>query len=569
MSDFLGAIQSLFHALEPKYFLFSVAVLVFALLLTVLHAQFKKDKNKMRIWRILCFLPLVISIIHFILFFAGTPLCTEIVLFYIPSVFIALWTLFGDKKKLYVIFTAAVYLINAVGFVSIPSLGFRGNFVRMSYTESFKATVSEMRDNYVLTEWKKIDFDAIEAELLPLVEEAEKNNDPAAFSAALAEYRSKFHDGHVEMFILDSNVKKNFIDRFTGNDYGLSMITIDDGRTIAVMTDEDSDVRTAGIHDGTVITKWNGVAIDEAKKGAEYTGVRNIPVASNEELMKAAFLAGSGGESVNVTFINDKGKEETVSLDKIGSYYGRYTAMTDKLFSKDKTKDENYSYRMLNDKCGYILIKNESFNGYDDIAWLTGNHPAVRKDFIERLDDLKSQGMETLVIDMRNNTGGYDVVALGWASAFADKQYYAYSLGMKTDSGYESTANQYLYPSGEYADMKVVVLVNMFCNSAGDTAMLSLSKLPNVTVLGITDPNGSAQNTGGSCYLSGGIAAINYPVEPVLDESGNPHIDVSDARISRNPVDEYIPLDYNAATRIFCNGEDYELDYAINYLSAK
>lgn len=66
--------------------------------------------------------------------------------------------------------------------------------------------------------------------------------------------------------------------------------------------------------------------------------------------------------------------------------------------------------------------------------------------------------------------------------------------------------------------------------------------------------------------LSGGVAAMGYPVGLVLNEDGEPNIDTGADRISRNPVEVRIPFDYDAAMRIFHDKEDYELDWAMQYL---
>ena len=54
--------------------------------------------------------------------------------------------------------------------------------------------------------------------------------------------------------------------------------------------------------------------------------------------------------------------------------------------------------------------------------------------------------------------------------------------------------------------------------------------------------------------------------EYVLDENGNPNIDIDHTRKSRNPVDIKISLDKESALKIF-SGEDYELEWAMEYLN--
>lgn len=564
MKIIFGSIWHLISFVNMKTLIFCCIITAVIIGLAILHKFCRDDKRKMVIWRILCLLPAVISAVHFYMSCKGIPIDDSIInVMYFPSVLAAMWIVYGSKKITYVISTVMIFfvLFVCVLYSLVFGTDYRSNFTRMSYTESFKAAVSDLKENYVLTDWKEIDFDEIESEILPLVEEAEKNQDAAAFAAAISRFKYKLYDGHVRMEIHDSEVSSEYADKYTGNDYGFSMVTLDDGQTIAVVTDTDSEAYAAGIHDGTRIVKWDGVPVDEAKADVEYT-VMSIPVVSNEEFMKAVFLAGSGGNSVNVTFINDDGQEKDVSLQRIGSYYGRYRETAARLFSKGKTSGKNYSCRMISDTCAYMLVTDEEFSSYDDIAYCTGNHIPVREAILKKMDEMKSQGMKTLVIDMRNNNGGYDDVALGYASLFADKDYFGFSLA---DRKGNSICDHYILKSGEYADMKVVVLVNMNCISAGDGMALYFSKLPNVTIMGMTNPNGSNQEIGGSCYFPEDIV-MYYPVALVLDQDGNPNIDAAADRVSRNPVDVHIPLTYDAAMQIFSGEGDYEVEYAVNYL---
>ncbi|MBR1864788.1 MAG: hypothetical protein IJ806_11965, partial [Ruminococcus sp.] len=93
-----------------------------------------------------------------------------------------------------------------------------------------------------------------------------------------------------------------------------------------------------------------------------------------------------------------------------------------------------------------------------------------------------------------------------------------------------------------------------------------LSKLPNVTLAGITDPNGSNQETGGISVLAEGIVYVRYPIGLIMNGEGEPNIDTRADRISRDPVEVRIPLDYEGAMKIFHDNEDYELDWALEYL---
>ena len=186
--------------------------------------------------------------------------------------------------------------------------------------------------------------------------------------------------------------------------------------------------------------------------------------------------------------------------------------------------------------------------------------------FRKKLRKLKAQGMEYLVVDMRNNGGGSGVVGYALCSLLTNEDMFAAGLGMRKNGEYVQLAEQRIKGDGEFADLNVVVLTNHNCVSAGDSTALCLSKLPNVTLAGITDPNGSAQITGGRCFLSKALVSVSFPVCLMLNENGEPDIDPRADRISRDPCEVRIPLDRDAAMKIFRDKEDYELEWAVKYL---
>ena len=221
---------------------------------------------------------------------------------------------------------------------------------------------------------------------------------------------------------------------------------------------------------------------------------------------------------------------------------------------------------MLSDNIGYLRVVEESTDNLSDmIGYITGNHTTAREMYREDLRELRTQGMKKLVIDIRNNAGGFDEVATALTSLFTKEQMYAFSLGVKNDKEMKSVTDRYVKGDGEFSDLEILVLTGMRCGSAGDGLTLYLSRLPNVTVAGLTDPEGINQETGGIVYMPE-KAIVFFPTGLVLDENGNPNIDIDHTRKSRNPVDIKISLDKESALKIF-SGEDYELEWAMEYLN--
>ena len=227
--------------------------------------------------------------------------------------------------------------------------------------------------------------------------------------------------------------------------------------------------------------------------------------------------------------------------------------------------------KMLTGKCGYLPLTALTTGNTlrDNMSFYSGESKWAEETFRKKLRRLKEQGMEYLVIDLRNNIGGYDELGVALCGLLTNEDMYASGLGLRKYGEYIGLTEKRINGGGEFSDLKVVALTNFNCISGGDVVAEYLSRLPNVTLAGLTDPCGSGQMTGGCCVLSKGIVEVSYPIGLTLNENSEPNIDPRADRISRNPVEVRIPLDYNAAMKIFRDGEDYELDWAVRYLEGR
>ncbi|WP_024862190.1 S41 family peptidase [Ruminococcus flavefaciens] len=566
MDKFFGALGFMLANTDKIQIIWYGAVLLTMLILAVLHHRLKHYEREMKLWKKLCLIPLLITTVHYFVYVWGvdsflrryTPMYLTALLALLPAMCA------GLKKscKAVSVITGALSVVFAAYFFTSSTKPH--NFTRKSYTKSFHAMVREMDRSYVLKEWKDIDFYALEDKYMPLVEEAEQEKDPAKLADAVTMFCNELHDNHVRVGA-DYDFEK-YSSSFMLRDYGFSMVQLDSGEVIAVCT--DAAVNELGINDGTVITKWDGEPVLQA---AEKIGDCGQPVKSNDEIEILAELAGTGGDTVKVSFIDSTGREQTAELIALENEHTYDDALNAFLHCPEDMRElinSNFSAKMLDDKCGYLVLSAETTGSSirDDISFYTGKSKWARELFRERLRDLREQGMEYLVVDMRNNVGGCGPIGYELCSLLSDKDIYAMGLGVRKNGGYKRLTTQMIRSDGEFADLKVVVLTNCQCISAGDSTALCLSRLPNVTLAGITDPNGSGQITGGCCVLSGGIVSVNYPIGLTLNENDEPDIDTRADRISRDPVEVRIPLDYDAAMRIFRDKEDHELDWAVKYL---
>ena len=572
MNTFFGSLRHVFAMANKTQMLWCGGILLVMLLLAVLHHVWRDDKKKLGRWRLLCLIPLLICGVHAWLYVRGFP---EAVSLFVPLYAIAVLALipmlFAKRKIGYRITAVLTGLLTALcGFYSCGQAPNLFNHTQLGYSDSFRALVRDMDKAYILKEWKDVDFAALEATYLPAVQEAEQEQNPAKFAAAVVKFCNELHDGHVSVSMdYDRDTYKS---EYQQHEYGLALVQLDSGEVIAVCTSEE--VNRLGIEDGTVITKWNGKPVLQA--AAEDVMDHGEPVKGNADRLDLFYLSGVGGETAEVSFLDKSGSEKTVTLSDLGDMHTLKEAF--RLFSQEPKLEsiedyraflkENFSAKMLDDKCGYLRLNAETMDStFKDLAgYLKGDQTFARDIFRERLSELKAQGMEYLVIDLRNNMGGFDEIGCALCDLLTTEDWYGQGLGIRKNGQYTCVSDHGIHGTGEFADLQAVALTNYNCASAGDGTSLYLSKLPNVTLAGITDPNGCNQETGGISVLSGSAMTVYFPVGLVMDENGVPNVDTKADRISRNPVEVRIPLDHDAAMKIFHDKQDYELEWAVQYL---
>ena len=556
----IGTIQHLLNSGDASLVGACFLAFLYLVVMIIIHGKMSKNEKHKKIWNVLCFVPLIFSVIHLIFFVCGDAfkyIISYYLNIYIISVMIALLPLLAKKKSLRIIGNILCVMVCFVFSVFSRDSTQFADYTDKSMSDAYISLCGFLEENYVLSEWKKVDYEKLKADGLVLIDEAEKTGDINKYYDALYMLTDSFHDGHAGVFI-DYDASTYTIDRIKAfKDYGLSLITLDNGDTIAVNAEEGLEIKN-----GDVITKWNSVPIDEAIETVTQPSTMGTTL-EHEKLQKTFFLAGVGEDTVEVTYINSDGKEAVATLHKIE---GNNPRGFKSLGIFTCSKDEEYDYRMLSDNIGYLRVTEETTDYFSDtIGYVTGNHSTAIEMFREDLRELRNQGMTKLVIDIRNNAGGLDEISTALTSLFTKEKMYAFSLGVKNGKEIKSVDDRYVMADGEFSDLEILVLTSMRCGSAGDGLVLYLSRLPNVTVAGLTDPSGINQETGGEVYMPGN-AIVAFPAGLILDENGNPNIDIDHTRQSRNPVDIKIPLDKEAALKIF-SGEDYELEWAMEYLN--
>lgn len=156
-------------------------------------------------------------------------------------------------------------------------------------------------------------------------------------------------------------------------------------------------------------------------------------------------------ESENKIVVKRKDEKITFKL-KTGNIHIPATT-SDVIKSPDKKKN-----------IGYIKLKTFSLLAYED--------------FKESLTDLEEKKIDSLIIDLRNNTGGYLNVATNVSSLFLEKDKVIYSLENK------NKITTYKDETSEKRDYKIVVLVNGGTASASEILATALHDSYGATIVG-------------------------------------------------------------------------------------
>jgi carboxyl-terminal processing protease len=155
---------------------------------------------------------------------------------------------------------------------------------------------------------------------------------------------------------------------------------------------------------------------------------------------------GMSREDVPKKLRGPKGTQVTVTIYRPGT-----PNLLDFTITRDKiplySVDASF---MVNKDVAYIKVSRFSATTYDE--------------FSKALADLKSQGMTKLILDLRNNPGGYLDQAFKMAGMFIDK-------GKKivyTKSRIPAYNDEYLSDGGQYTDIPLILLVNDGSASASE-----------------------------------------------------------------------------------------------------
>ena len=224
--------------------------------------------------------------------------------------------------------------------------------------------------------------------------------------------------------------------------------------------DETADLENhlSGQYVGIGISITNG---NQIVKVYQDTPASRVGLLDNDVITSINGTSTEGLDQSAVSALISKTEENTITINRNGQTHTfKVTAETLNSPLISEIYEEN------NKRIGYILI--ESFTN------------TVEEEFAKSLTDLESQGIDSLIIDVRSNTGGYLKGATAIASMFLEKGKTIYSL-----EGKDST-DVYVDETDEKRDYPVMILMNDGTASASEVLAAALKESYGATLLGTT-----------------------------------------------------------------------------------
>ncbi|MBC7815129.1 MAG: hypothetical protein H7175_28485 [Burkholderiales bacterium] len=365
------------------------------------------------------------------------------------------------------------------------------DFSDMTYTEGFDALIDLLRVNYAFTELKELDWDALHDEFYPRFEEAESNGDSEAYQLALRDFYWSIPDGHV---YAETPAVAYLFGQETGGGLGLSIRELDDGRIIVTYLTESGPAETAGIEMRADVLEINAQPIDDVVSA-------NIPFSSpfsSEHSRRYQQLRYAVrfpiGQDVEITYQNPGDDEPTTTtLTTIEDPDSFSFSSVNRGLTGNEFPVE---FRMLDSGYGYVKIYSFS----EDFI-LT----ADMWEFV--IDNLNTNGVKGLIIDMRQNGGGESFLAETMASFFFAEPVVIGNSGfyVPDEGGFvfhpRDVARIVPTPDGERYDGAVAVLVSPACASACELFTYALSLNERAAIVGQYPTDG----------LGGAVQAVTLP----------------------------------------------------------
>lgn len=418
------------------------------------------------------------------------------------------------------------------------------DFSDLSYIDAFESLFDVLRREYAFTEYKGIDWDILYQELRPKFAEASASKDRTGFQFALQDLVNAIPDGHI---YADLSLVNSRSQTATSGGLGIAVRQLDDGRIVVNYVLNGSPASEAGVIVGAELVAINDAPpLERVNDVVDWVGTYSTDHV--RRLHELRYITRFPiGEKVTITFKNPESDQlQTANLITISEQQS-FAVGADPF--RVPQSNQPIMFQML--QSGYAYVRITSFREYPELMFRT-------MEWI--IDQLNKQSARGLILDMRWNSGGYNLDR--WFAGYFFKE--ITPIGNRAQ--YYTDINDFFIDpyqqeditppdDGRYYGGPIVLLTGPACSSACEFFSYNMTINDRSTVVGFY-PSGGLGGSIKPVYLPDGIY-FQFTMTRALDVDGNIRLEgigvVPDIRVPIN--EETLFADY-----------DVELRYAMDYL---
>jgi len=444
------------------------------------------------------------------------------------------------------------------------------DYRNISWTQAFISLNRLMKERYAFTQWRNVDFDALNRTWEPVIADAEAHNNKAAYLRALRGYLFSIPDGHANMFSESGDYGAKDAD--IGGGFGIALVQIDSGDVIVSYVANGSAAENAGIAAGDMVTAWNGKEIHDAinatpyiwatKKPSTLEGIRlqQTRMVTRAPVGTTATVTFTGGpayesRSVNLTAYNDSYDSLIKSSFFVGKQINDIGAADPLNGITPQIANATVTSRTLPEGYTYIRILGESYDAY----------PAFRA----AMQSAIANNSPGVILDFRWNGGGEDNLAACMAGWYLDRPVF-FEHATMYDPGIGRTVpltTTWSKPQPVRYNGPVAMMVSPDAMSSGEAVPMMLTKTGRGAVI-------SWYGTDGAYGINGFQAImpldfdILFPAGASLDENYAILVDSNASLTGGVAPTIRVPLNRDTVARAMA-GEDVQLAYATQWLAGQ
>ncbi|MCD6346426.1 MAG: hypothetical protein J7L96_03300 [Bacteroidales bacterium] len=363
-------------------------------------------------------------------------------------------------------------------------------------TNLSKKIVDQLSSAYPFTGHKAINWDSFQINLQQYL------STPHISDSSYLQIRELFYSLPDARCNISRARDKQLMESDIGAYCGFDVARDQTRQCIVVHVDSSSQAWQQGLRTGNKILGWNGKSVGETVQNINLRWGYHPAGEEFREILQDHFLTrGPDKSSAEIFYETSTGNTRGIrvhfssaAIDYAPKYAGIPSGRREK------------NFKISDNKLGIWIIP--AFT------------PSVMQDFRKNILPALS-GLNGLIIDLRENSGGNDAIAASLAGYFISEEHlYESTLVKDSDTDtWTDLGHIHAEPAESTFTKPVIMLIGPLCTGTGEGFARIMQMEDHIRTLGIWNTKGSFSYPGGEISIPGEFN-IYYPIGMSLDENG-------------------------------------------------